>query len=282
MSSPDFTAMLWTMKSWIVALAATAVVSAQSGRAGDLPRLTRLADGVYAYEHVDPTKRGVTVNNLIVVTSQGVLVADGQGTVENTTQLVAAVGTVTPQPVKFVVVGSVHGDHRGGDAGFPKDATFIKDQWQASWDGREIQVLMLGRSHTGTDLEVWLPKEKIIYMSEVFSNRVFPSMANGYPTEWVAALKRAEALDAQVYMPAHAAIDAAKDWRIDWTRDNVATYRGAIEQVMSVGKKLHDEKVPVDDAAGRAAWGSFNDWIRRSENAAGALKRVYLELDGAL
>ena len=282
MSSPDFTAMLWTMKSWIVTLAATAVVSAQAGPADDLPRLTRLADGVYAYEHVDPTKRGVTVNNLIVVTSQGVLVADGQGTVDNTTQLVAAVATVTPQPIKFVVVGSVHGDHRGGDAGFPTDATFIRDKWNATWGGHQIEVLMLGRAHTGTDLEVWLPKDKIIYMSEVFSNRVFPSMANGYPTDWVAALKRAEALDAQVYMPAHAAIDAAKDWKIDWTRDNVKAYRGAIEKVMSEGKKLHDDKVPVDDAAGRAAWGPFADWIRRSENAAGALKRVYMELDGAL
>jgi cyclase len=274
--------MLWTMKSWIVALAATAVVSAQAGPPDGLPRLTRLADGVYAYEHADPTKPGVTVNNLIVVTSQGVLVADGQGTVENTAQLVAAVATLTPQPIKFVVVGSVHGDHRGGDTGFPKDVRFVKDQWSATWDGREIQVLMLGRSHTGTDLEVWLPKEGIIYMSEVFSNRVFPSMANSYPTEWVAALTRAAALDARVYVPAHAAIDAAKNWHVDWTRDNLQTYRTAIEKVISEGKKLHDEKVPVADAAGHASWGPFSDWIRRSENAAGALKRVYLELDGAL
>lgn len=28
-------------------------------------------------------------------------------------------------------------------------------------------------------------------MSEVFSNRIFPSMANGYPTEWVEALRKA-------------------------------------------------------------------------------------------
>src|SRR5262249_4820197 len=56
-------------------------------QAEDLPRMTRLADGVYCYEHVDPTKRGVTVNNLVVITTDGVLVADGQGTVENTKEL---------------------------------------------------------------------------------------------------------------------------------------------------------------------------------------------------
>src|SRR5437016_1211617 len=71
--------------------------------ADDYPRLSRLADGVYAYEQVDPTKRGVTVNNLIVVTSDGVLVADGQGTVDNTKRLVADVATVTTQPIRYVV-----------------------------------------------------------------------------------------------------------------------------------------------------------------------------------
>jgi len=274
--------MLWIMKSWIVALAATVAVGASAGNADDLPRLTRLAEGVYAYEHVDPTKRGVCVNNLVVVTNDGVLVADGQGTPENTAQLVAAIATVTSQPIRFVVVGSVHGDHRGGDAAFPKSAAFIKEKQDLTLGGRDIRVLMLGRSHTGTDLEVWLPREKVVYMSEVFSNRVFPSMANGYPTEWVAALKRAEDLDATIYVPAHAGIDAIRDWKSDWTRDNVRTYRSAIETVISEGKRLHDDHVLLDDAAGRAAWGAFNDWVRRAANAAGALKRVYLELDGAL
>lgn len=254
----------------------------QVARGEDLPRFTRLAEGVYAYEHVDPTKRGVTVNNLVVVSNDGVLVADGQGTVENTTALVAAITTVTSQPIRFVVVGSTHGDHRGGDAAFPKTATFITGKQDLTLGDRGIRVLMLGRSHTGTDLEVWLPKERIVYMSEVFSNRVFPSMANAYPTEWDAALRQAEALDAQVYVPAHAGIDAAKDWTHDWTRDNVQIYRGALEKVMAEGRRLHTAHIPVDDAAGHADWGPFADWIRRPENAAGALKRVYMELDGAL
>lgn len=270
------------MRSWTLALAATVAVCVQIGRAEDLPRLTRLADGVYAYEHVDPTKRGVSVNNLIVVSNDGVLVGDGQGTVENTRELVAAIATITPQPVKLVVVGSVHGDHRGGDAGFPATTTFIKAKQNLLLGGREIQVLMLGRSHTGSDLEVWLPTEKILYMSEVFSNRVFPSMANGYPTEWIAALKNAEMLDAAIYVPAHAAIDAANDWKADWTRDNVRTYRTAIERVVSEGRRLHDARVPVDDAPASAVWNDFTGWVRRAENAAGALKRVYMELDGAL
>src|SRR5262249_43071093 len=39
----------------------------------DFPRVTKLAENVYGYEQLDPTKRGVTANNLIVVTTGGVL-----------------------------------------------------------------------------------------------------------------------------------------------------------------------------------------------------------------
>ena len=38
----------------------------------DFPRVTPLATNVYSFEQIDPTKRTVTVNNLIVVTSAGV------------------------------------------------------------------------------------------------------------------------------------------------------------------------------------------------------------------
>jgi glyoxylase-like metal-dependent hydrolase (beta-lactamase superfamily II) len=244
-------------------------------RGAELPRMTRLADGVFAYEHLDPTKRGVTVNNLVVVADDGVLVADGQGTVANTRELVAAIAAITAAPIRYVVVGSIHGDHRGGDAGFPASATFVKEKTDLVLDGREVRVLMLGRAHTGTDLEVWLPREQIIYMSEVFSNRVFPSMANGYPTEWVAALQSAEALDARIYMPAHAAADAPAEW----TKENVGRYRSAIERVIAEGRRLHDAKVAVEDAPAGADWGAFTSWVRRPENSAGALKRVYMEID---
>src|SRR4051812_6909936 len=82
----------------------------------DFPRITKLAADVYAYEQVDPTKRIVTVNNLIVITNGGVVVCDGQGTVDNTKRLVADIAKLTPQLIRYVIIGSEHPDHRGGDA----------------------------------------------------------------------------------------------------------------------------------------------------------------------
>src|SRR5262245_30939050 len=193
--------MLIFVKTALFALA-TAVALPVVAQVQGYPRMTRIADGVYTYEQADPTKRGVAVNNLIVITNDGVLVADGQGTVDNTRRLVEDIAGITPQPIRYVVVGSIHGDHRGGDAAFPPGVTFVKVKTDLTMGGRDIRVLFLGRAHTGTDLEVFLPRERIMYMSESFSNDIFPSMANGYPSEWIAALQRAEEMPVDIYVPA--------------------------------------------------------------------------------
>lgn len=275
----------------------TADITVRGLKASDFPRITKLADGVYAYEQIDPTKRIVTANNLIVVSSDGVLVAEGQGTVDNVKRLVADIATLTPQPIKYVVVGSEHGDHTGGDAAFPGSATFIvhpfskatierrigraaetvADKRVISLGATEVQVLFLGRAHTGGDLEVYLPRQKILFMSEVFSNRIFPSMANGYPSEWLETLKKAEQMEAVLYVPAHGFIDSAAI-----LKEEERNYRSALERVVAEGRRLHGLKVPVDEAPDRADLGAFAAWTRKNENVAGALKRIYMELDGEL
>jgi len=290
----------------LAALGLSAAVSA----AADLPRMTRLADGVYMYEHVDPTKAGVTANNLVVIGADAVLVADGQGTVENTGDLVTAIAAITKTPIKYVIVGSEHGDHRGGDSAFPDTAVFIahpsskaalekqaaaparrpnapsvvvpaetvSDSRTIDLGGRQAIVRFLGRAHTGGDLEVLLPKERIAFMSEAFISGIFPSMANGFPTEWVEVLRRAEALDADVFVPAHGVMAS----RAETSRAALAEYRQVIEQVIAEGRRLHDAGVAVADAPARAQFGSRTALHRYAENVAGALGRDYLEIDGQL
>ena len=103
----------------------TADITLRGLTAADFPRTTKLADNVYAYEQIDPTKRTVTVNNLIVITTAGVLIAESQGTVDNVKRLVADIATLTPQPIKYIVVGSEHGDHTGGIGAFPAGIIYL-------------------------------------------------------------------------------------------------------------------------------------------------------------
>jgi glyoxylase-like metal-dependent hydrolase (beta-lactamase superfamily II) len=287
----------------------TGDIAARGLKNSDFPRISKLADRVWAYEQVDPTKRIVTVNNLIVATARGVVVADGQGTVENTKRLVADIATLTPLPIVYVIVCSEHGDHTGGNSAFPSSAVFVSSPFskgnlerQANTPTQrgntpptvvptevvsrartlemgdtDIQILALGRAHTGGDLVVYLPREKILWMSEVFSNRIFPSMANSRPSEWLDTLTRAERMDVSVFVPAHGFVDSPAI-----LNEEERNFHAALARVIAEGRRLHDAKVPIERAVASADFGALTGWTRYSDNVAGAVARVYGELDGTL
>ncbi len=260
----------------------------------DFPRITKLAANVYGYEQIDPTKRTVTVNNLIVVTSDGVLVAEGQGTVEHVKRLVADIGDAhaAADQVRRRRLRARRSHRwrrrvsrtRSPSSRIPsphRTSSFMRetvaDKKVITMGGTEIDILFLGRAHTGGDLEVYLPREKILFMSEVFSNRIFPSMANGYPTEWVETLKRAEQMEPSLFVPAHGFIDSAAV-----LREEERNYRLALEQIIAEGTRLHDRHMPIESATAGANFGVYDNWTRAANNAYAALNRVYMELDGQL
>jgi glyoxylase-like metal-dependent hydrolase (beta-lactamase superfamily II) len=139
----------------------------------DFPQHKQLAPNVYVWSDVHPSGL-YTTNDLIVVTTDGVLAAAGQRDAATTKTIVDWIGTVTKQPIKVVVIGSEHGDHTGGNASFPSTVTFIKSplaqgkQTIVKMGATEIHVLDRARAHTGTDLEVDLRMEKILFTSEAF------------------------------------------------------------------------------------------------------------------
>ncbi|MDP2054267.1 MAG: hypothetical protein Q8L75_11570, partial [Acidobacteriota bacterium] len=166
----------------------------------EFPRTTKILDNVYGYE--DFHSAGMTTVSLFVVGDDGVLIADGQGSPAATQKLLDAIAKVTPKPVKWYIVGSDHGDHTAGNAVLPQGITYVVtpaskaamkldapamtgDREVINLGGIEVQAIYAGRAHTGGDLLVYLPQQKLLVRSEVYLNRVFPAMRSAYPTEWV-------------------------------------------------------------------------------------------------
>ena len=69
--------------------------------------------------------------------------------------------------------------------------------------GKEIQLLYLGRAHTRGDTIVFLPQERIAYLSEIFNYDEFPYISDGYSADWMRTIEAAEALKADLYVPGH-------------------------------------------------------------------------------
>jgi glyoxylase-like metal-dependent hydrolase (beta-lactamase superfamily II) len=276
----------------------------------DFPRIQELAEGVYSYEQLRPAgDEKFTTVSMFVVTSEGVLVADGQGNVAETQRMIDEIAKITDQPITHVVVCSDHGDHTAGNSAFPEDITvwahptsakvlelnanrtnsdseavpvlvsnaLVEDTEVLRLGDKEIQMRFLGRSHTGGDLSVYLPEEKILFMSEAYLNRIFPAMRSAYPSEWVAMIEKAQALDVDVYVPGHGFVESPKI-----LEEELETYRQALVQVIEEAKRLHALGLNAEEAIEQAQFGDLETWSLRSSQGSRAIQRVFLELNGEL
>jgi cyclase len=209
------------------ALPAQAVDGASAGG------LRQIQPGHYVYMHTDDTP-GVssTFNSGIIVTSEGVVVVDALGSEEIARRVREAIARVTDQPVRFLVSSTFHGRFTGGNAVY-RDAFNIgheryredlmgllgdmspenraarlpdqtyRERVTLHLGGKEIRILHLGRAHTRGDSIVFVPEDRIAYLSEVFNFDEFPYTRDSYPGDWLRTLEAAAALEADVFVPGH-------------------------------------------------------------------------------
>jgi glyoxylase-like metal-dependent hydrolase (beta-lactamase superfamily II) len=273
----------------------------------DFPRVQELAPGVFSYEQLRAAgNEKFTTVSLFVVSDEGILVADGQGSIEETRRMIARIAEISDAPITKVVVDSDHGDHTAGNSAFPQGVDFYAHPWSAgilntaatgtsdglAWarrlqvvedretlymGGREIQILFLGRAHTGGDLVVYLPAEKIMFMSEAYLHRVFPAMRTAYPSEWVDMIEAAQAMDVDVYVPGHGFVD-----RPSILDSELQLFQDAIELVIAEATAHYEAGLDLATAQERARFGDLETWSLRSSQGPRAVQQVYAELNGEL
>ncbi|MGQ0732489.1 MAG: MBL fold metallo-hydrolase [Acidobacteriota bacterium] len=173
-----------------------------------------------------------------------------------------AAGAAPPPPARVPIVppSAMEGDMQVIDLG-----------------GTEVRVLFLGRAHTGGDLMVHVPRQKILFMSEAYLNPVFPAMRSAYPSEWVAMIDRALGLDVERFVPGHGFIEEASV-----SREELIEYRKALAHVMAEAGRLHARGLSPDEARKQADWGPYKDWMLADQQDIIAIRRVYDEREGKL
>ena len=186
------------MRSLVLAAAVVAVcgvgVPAQApapgaGRGGGQPvqPIQMVKPGLYLVP-------GGGSNSIVRVTPEGVILVDTKMPGEaNYTALMQQIRTVTPLPVKTVIVTHHHADHTGNNDRFiaagaevighavlassletyqfdPRPAkpttTYTGSDRVVRLGGVEVRVLHLGRAHTGGDSVVYFPDVKVVATSD--------------------------------------------------------------------------------------------------------------------
>jgi cyclase len=274
--------------SLVIVLTLPGAAAAQAPPANRAPTsgtLRQIIPGHYVYTQ---NNAGRLFNSGVVATSDGVLVFDALDSEALARSERQAIAGVTQQPIRYLVSSPFHDPFNGGSAVYADvfkiahenyraglidqmqrgnvasdvqqrrlpNATF-RDRMTVYLGGKEIQVLNFGNAHTRGDSVLFVPQDRIVYMSEVFFNEEFPNMGGGYGVSWIRVLDAVKALDADIFIPGHgpipddpkqtrALLDRMRQILVD-TRDRIQNEitRGATEdQVVATVTLQQYEKMP--------------------------------------
>jgi len=134
---------------------------------------------------------------------------------------------------------------------------------------REIQLLYFGRGHTGGDVVVYLPREKVLATGDLVTAGL-PYMGDGYLREWADTLAEVQKLDFEVILPGHGA--AFED------KARVGHLAAYLKELWEKAVALHAEGVPAAEAAARidmTGFAGFFPQIQAPGVHPHAVERVY-------
>ena len=234
------------------------------GRGGGQPvqPIQMLKPGLYVVP-------GGGANSIVRVTNEGVILVDTKLPGEaNYNGLMEQIRSVTPQPVKVVIVTHHHADHTGNNDRFisagaqvigheqlaknldtyqfdPRpakpSATYNTAEHTVRLGGVEVRVLHLGRAHTGGDSVVYFPDVKVVATSDAVTTGTQGPLADyaggGSFAEWTPVLDAMLKLDFDTAVPGAGPV---------LTKADVQAFRTKFATVMARASELVQKGVPKD------------------------------------
>jgi len=112
---------------------------------------------------------------------------------------------------------------------------------------REIQLLHLGRGHTGGDVVVFLPGEKVAFTGDLLYKGA-PYLGDAYPEDFIETLEALKSLDFDVAAPGHGPLIRDKE-QIDFNQEYLRKYWGQVKASHAAGRTL-DQAIDSVDLTG--------------------------------
>jgi glyoxylase-like metal-dependent hydrolase (beta-lactamase superfamily II) len=200
-------------------------------------------------------------NIIIYATGEGVVLVDDRFD-ENFPQVMAAVKSVTSQPIRYVVNTHHHGDHTGGNAkllaanieiaahanarkhmvtaNMPGQPRIVfSTEASIFLGGKEVRMLYFGRGHTDGDITVYIPARKTVHLGDLMAgtrgvtNPVMDYANGGGISGWPETLDGTLKLDIDHVVPGHGTPGVKSD---------LLAHRNKVDRIRARVRKLLGEK----------------------------------------
>ena len=290
----------------VFAVATEAVVSPISAQAAEISRsgtLEQIIPGHFMYTN------GARMSG-VIVTSEGVVVLDAltdEAMAKNERQLIAS---TIRQPVRYLISSTFHDNYTGGNVAY-QDVIRIghenykadlldmmktdnvpaaqqaarlphltyRDRMTLQLGGKEIQILHVGKAHTRGDSIVFVPADRIVYISELFFYDRFPWMNSGY-SDWINAIDIVLNLDADIFVPGQGPANWMSDPRA--SRQALVRFRQILVDARDAVAREIARGATEDQAVAAvqlAQYQGLNGYRQQRETV---VRRTYQDLKGTL
>jgi len=250
-----------------------------------------------------------TYNSGIIVTDEGVVVLDALNSeAVARAQREAMAGSIR-QPIRILVSSTSHNNYSKGNVAYADvlkighehyrtdlldlmqrekvpaeeqrarlpNQTF-RDRMTLYLGGKEIQVLYVGRAHTRGDSIIFVPQDRIVYLSELYFADQFLFINDGYGLDWLRALDTVEALDADIFVPGHGPIPSnPRD-----SRQGLRRFRQMLVDVRDAVQKEIGRGTTEDQAVAAIRWPQYEKLQGYDTQREIAVRRFYQQLTGKL
>jgi len=184
--------------------------------------IKKITDKVYAALAIPGGK--IASNAMFVVTEYDVVLAGAHFVPEGINELLVEIGKITPVPVTKVVLTHHHSGFNYVDFDFPAKAEIVASLqvWQSlKGELREfgnpaivfdstmtlnrgtasIVLISTGQGHSNGDVVLYMPKEGILFASDLFFNETLGYMGDAFVHDWGEGLEMLESFDARIVIP---------------------------------------------------------------------------------
>jgi glyoxylase-like metal-dependent hydrolase (beta-lactamase superfamily II) len=148
--------------------------------------------------------------------------------------------------------------------------TLLDDRLDLDLDGLRVELRYVGPAHTGGDVIVHLPAERVVFAGDVLFRLCTPIGWDGTYERWIAALDEIVALDPAVVVPGHGPLCGVEGPR---------EMRDYLAHVRREARGYFDRELPVVEAAKRIDLGPWAAWTE-PERIVFQVERAYREFRG--
>ncbi len=279
--------------------------AAQESEEQQTGTLTEIIPGHYLYN-------SGFQNSGVIVTDDGVLVVDGLNSEARGRHVQQLISETIGQPVRYLISSTFHNNFTRGNvayqdaikighehhradlialmeedgappaeqAGRLTDLTY-RDRTTLHLGGKEIQIIHIGPAHTRGDSSVFVPEDRIVYVSELLFYDRFPWMNSGY-INWINAIDIILNMDADIFVPGQGHENMFTVGFPGDSRQKLMSFRQVLVDARDAVQREIARGATEDEVAAAVLLPEYQDLAGYEQQREVVARRTYRDLKGTL